>query len=266
MIRRGSSKPVNHRIKSFTSIFYLAAIATLATSCASLGPPRVQVPCDERFEALLPSLQREAGLEIVGRLRMEMAPYRIRGLLRITYSPHEHAARIDFRHSSLFGAIEEDVTVLVGDSLIIYDRGDGRYFGNDSSLALVEQVMGERITPADILGALLLELPRCEELQSPVIEFSGDSWRLNAIWRDRRIEMRGERGAGVSELGLCFAGARRCYVTTYGGAAPSSSVRYPAKVRLSSMKGEGRAILELIRIKEVALSGALLEGEAIEGR
>jgi len=242
------------------------AITAAAQSCATFGPPRVPAPCDEKFEALFPAIHAGDGLEIVGRMRMDLARYRVRGLLRIIYSPGEHAARIDFRSSSLFGAVEEDLTLLVGDGLILYDRERGRYFGNDSSLALVEGGIGERITPEDILGVLLFALPRCAELRSPVIEYSLAGWELKGVWRDRPIEMRGEKGAGVKELRLCFPGGKNCYIVRYGDAVTVRSVRYPAWVRLSREKGEGKATFELTEIKEITPSASLFGVEGLEGQ
>lgn len=235
-------------------------------SCASFGPPRVAAPCDERFEALFPAIRTGEGLEIVGKVRMEIAQYRVRGILRITYSPRERAVRMDFRQSSLFGAIEEDVTMLAGDSLVIYDREHGRYWGNDSSLALVQEGVGERITSADILDALLFAFPRCAELGSAAVEYSGPLWHLKAVWRDRRIEMRGERGTGMRELKQCFAGEGHCYTIEYGHMVTSGDVGYPTWVRLSRENGDWGAFFELTDIKEVTASSSLYEAGGLERR
>lgn len=237
----------------------------ITESCATFGPPRAPVPCDERFEALLPAIHAGEGLEIVGRMRMDLGQYRVRGLLRIIYSPGENAARIDFRSSSLFGAIEEDLTLLVGDGLILYDRERGRYFGNDSSLALVEGGIGERITPEDILGVLLFALPRCGDLRSAAIEYSRAGWELKGVWRDRPIEMRGEQGAGVKELKLRLPGGKSRYIVRYGDAVKVRSVRYPAWVRLSREKKDGKAAFELTEIKEYTPTASLFDVERLEG-
>ncbi|HVO76717.1 MAG TPA: hypothetical protein VMT60_01905 [Candidatus Bathyarchaeia archaeon] len=244
----------------------MLTVIALAHSCASLGPPRLEAPCDERFEALVPTIRAAEGIEIVGKLRMEIAQYRVRGVLRIAYSPRERVTRLDFRHSSLFGAIEEDVTVLAGDSLSIYDRTRGRSWGNDSSLALVEEGMGERITSADILAALLIIVPTCAELGTPEIEYAGPRWHLKGLWRDRRIEMSGSRGAGISRFRECFAGGKRCYTMEYGRSSGGAKISYPSWVRLSRENGEGRATFELIEIKELNSSTSLFEMNGPEGR
>ncbi|MDD4856543.1 MAG: hypothetical protein PHD74_00400 [Candidatus Krumholzibacteria bacterium] len=252
--------------KQIRLIPYLFVILALMQSCAFLGSPRVQAPCDGDFEALFPVIQAADGLEIVGKARLEVGQYRIRGLLRVVYSTQENAARLDFRSSSLFGTIEEDVTVLVGDSIIIFDRESGTYFGNDSARALVEDKMGEKITAQDVLLALLFSFPRCAELRSPAIEYSGAGWRLKAEWRGRRIEMRGERGAGVSELGFRFEGEKSRYGITYGRPVASATVRYPAWIKLSKDAGGAKALFEVNEIKEVTPPASLFEAGGSMGR
>ena len=242
------------------------AIIAAAQSCATFGPHRVPAPCDEKFEALFPAMPARDGLEIVGRLRMDLARYRLRGLVRIVYSPAEHAARIDFRTSSLFGAVEEDLTLLVGDGLILYDRGRGRYFENDSTLALVEEGIGERIMPDDILGILLFAFPRCAELRAPAIEYSLTGWELKSAWRDRSIDVRGENDSGVKEFRLCFPGGKNCYIVRYGKAVAAQGASYPRWVRLSREKGKGKATFELIDIKTVTPSASFFGVDGLEGQ
>ena len=259
-------KPARPQCNSLAFRLLCVAIIAAAQSCASFGPARVPAPCDEKFEEFLPAMHAGDGLESGGRMRMDLARYRVRGLLRVIYSPGERAARIDFRSSSFFGAVEEDLTLLVGEGLILYDRERGGFLGNDSSLALVERGIGERITPEDILGVLLFALPRCAELRSPAIEYSLAGWELKGIWRDRPIEMRGEKGAGVKELKLCFPGGKKCYIVRYGDAVTAGSVRYPAWVRLSREWGEGRATFELTDLKAITPSPSLFRVEGLEGQ
>ncbi|MGD1049347.1 MAG: hypothetical protein ABR899_11420, partial [Candidatus Krumholzibacteriaceae bacterium] len=134
----------------------------------------------------------------------------------------------------------------------------------DSSLALVEEGMGERLTSADILGVLLFAFPRCAELRSAAVEYSGSLWHLKAVWRDRRIEMRGERGTGMREFEQCFPAGGRCCTIEYGHMVTSRDVGYPAWVRLSRENGDGGAFFELTAIKEVKLSSSLYETDGLE--
>ncbi len=189
---------------------------------------------------------------------MELPQYRIRGLCRILYSP-DKLLRIDFRHSSLFGALREDVTVLVGDSLVIYDREEGRYFTGDSSLAVLRRGIGERIEPDDIFYALLLAIPACSELEGrEIIEF-GSRWELRARWRDRNIMIRGERGKGPREFEQCFAGRGRCYLIRYDSYDSVSGAVYPGRMRLERNSGRERIDFELTDIKEVIPSASMFD-------
>jgi len=238
------------------------ALIALTQSCAVFGPRRVEAPCDESFEALLSPVKAADGIEIVGKLRLDLSRYRIRGIMRVAYSPAEGLARIDFRHSSLFGAIEEDVTILAGDSLVIYNRESGTYLGNDSSLALIRGEIGGGIAPDDILIALLLAFPRCAEMQSASVERSGETWRLKADWRDRRIEMRGENGRGAHEFRQCFTGGAGCYTISYGTPMAASNLAYPRWVRLRRDNGGEKATFELIEIKATTESPSMLDAGA----
>jgi hypothetical protein len=252
--------------KQVASLQIALALTALAPSCATFGPRRVEAPCDETFETLLSPVKAGEGVEIVGKLRLDLSRYRIRGLMRIVYSPAEGAARIDFRHSSFFGALEEEVTILAGDSLVIYDRGSGKYLGNDSSLALVRDETGGEVAPDDILIALLLAFPRCAEMRSASVERSGETWRLKADWRDRRIEMRGARGSGTQEFRQCFAGGAGCYIISYGSPVAASNLAYPSWIRLRRDSGNTKAIFELIEMKAIATSPAMFEIDGIKDR
>jgi hypothetical protein len=252
--------------KRIAALLIPLALIALSQSCATFGPRRVAAPCDESFEALLSPVKAGEGIEIVGKLRLDLSRYRVRGLVRIVYVPGEGEARIDFRYSSLFGALEEEVTILAGDSLVIYDRGGGKYLGNDSSLALVRDETGGEVAPDDILIALSLAFPRCAEMRSASVERSGEVWRLKADWRNRRIEMRGERGRGTQEFRQCFSGGGGCYTIFYGEPMISTNLAYPRWVRLRKDDGNGKATFELIEIKAITESPSTFEVEGIQDR
>lgn len=255
-----------NNIRSNLKLFlYSIVIIAVMQSCASFRNVPRPISCDEQFEALFPSAGNIRGLEIVGKIRIELPQYRIRGLCRMLYSPDE-GLRIDFRHSSLFGALREDVTVLIGDSLVIYDRQEGRFVASDSARAILRRGIGESIEPDDILYALLLEIPRCSELEGRTVSGSGSRWELRARWRGRDIVIRGERGKGPREFRQCFAGSRRCYTITYDSYAAISGTRFPSRAWLEREHAAERIDFELTEIKEVEAFPSMFDPGELEAR
>ncbi len=230
-------------------------------SCAALGPRLAESPCDESFDALLDPEWAGEGVEVVGKIRIELSRYRIRGLARIVYSPADGAARIDFRHSSLFGAVEEDFTLLIDDDLLMQDRTRGRFIGDDSTRALVRRETGFDIGPDDMLAALLFAPPRCTEMESPEAELGGEEWRLRGEWRGRRIEMRGEAGRGIMEFKECFEGRAGCYTIAYGETVRGPGISYPKWIRLRREGATERITFELVELKALTMTPEMFETE-----
>ncbi len=171
--------------------------------------------------------------------------------------------RIDFNHSSLFGAVREDATLIVRDSLIIYDRESGRLIGADSSLAMLRESIGAAITPGDIVRALLLAVPTCAELEEPRLEIKGDLWTLEAVWRGRRVEMNGKTGEGPRSSRECFSGGGRCYLIDYSYARGAKGVRYPQWIRLSKEGTSESVTLEVTAVTIVPVSASEFEIERV---
>jgi len=238
---------------------------TVTQSCSSVGYVPHDMPCDERFEALFPSEGRDRGLEIVGKIRMELPRYRIRGICRILYLPDERL-RIDFHHASLFGAIKEEITVLVSDSLVIYDQQDERFVASDSALAVLRRAFAESIEPDDIRYALLLGVPRCSELEGLTIAESGSHWELRARWRDRNIAIRGERALGPREFKQCFPLTKRCYRVTYDSYATVSGITYPRRVELERENGAERVDLQVTECREVESNPSMFDPDELDAR
>jgi hypothetical protein len=230
-------------------------VLSFIQSCAVLGPRLSPVPCEERFETLFPSAGRGEGLEIIGRIKIELPQYRIRGVCRMLYSPNGYL-RLDFQHSSLFGALKEDVTVVFSDSIVMYDRERGQTIASDSSRVILQRSFGERIEPDDILYALLLTVPQCPELADEVLREAGTRWELNARWRDRDVVIRGDSTSGPLEFRQCLAGPRRCYVIRYGSYAHGEGFRYPRRIRLEREHAMERIELEVTSIKKLAVNAS----------
>jgi hypothetical protein len=223
-------------------------------SCASVPARLVSRPCDDFVLQPLPSPRPDTlGVVIVGKVRIELPEYRIRGLCRMVFSPAA-GLRIDFSHSSLFGAVREDATLLLGDSLTIFDRESGRIFGPDSSLAMLRESVGAPIGPADVVQALLLAVPACAELDEPRLEKKGDLWTLQALWRGRRLEVKGGDGEGTRSSRECFAGVGRCFLIDYMYARGSKVGAYPQWIRVSR-EGTGEWVtLEVSSVAVVPVS------------
>lgn len=171
--------------------------------------------------------------------------------------------RIDFSHSSLFGAVREDATLLIRDSLIIYDREAGRLLGPDSSLAVLRESVGAAITPDDIAQALLLAVPACAELEEPRLEKKGDLWALEAVWRGRRVEMKGKSGEGLRSARECFSGGGRCYLIDYTYARGAKGAGYPQWIRLSREGTSESVTLEVTAVTIVPVSASDFEIERV---
>ena len=202
---------------------------------------------------------------IVGKVRIELPEYRIRGLCRLIFSPTA-GFRIDFSHSSLFGAVREDATVLLADSLTIYDRESGRLLGPDSSLALLRSSVGAAIEPDDIARALLLAVPACAELEEPSLEKKGNLWALRALWRGRRVEVQGRVGEGPRSLRECFSGEERCYLIDYAYARGAKGGGYPQWIRLSREGTSESVTLEVNAVTTIPVSISDFEIERQGGR
>jgi hypothetical protein len=198
------------------------------------------------------------GLMLSGRVRIELPQYRIRGLCRMVYSPGG-MLRIDFHHSSLFGALQEDATLMVRDSLIIFDRESGRLFDADSSLAMLRESVGAPIEPDDIIYALILAAPLCWDLEHPRCEIAGDEWNLEAVWRGRRVEWTGERSTGIRTFRQCFSGAAGCYVTYYGYGGAVGNINYPKRIRLAREGGDESITMDVRDVEWVALDRSVFE-------
>jgi hypothetical protein len=212
---------------------YLLVIACIAQSCATVPPRLVQNPCQTYVLNPLPAGRSDtAEVVIVGKVRLELPQYRIRGICRLVFSPAS-GLRIDFSHSSLFGAVREDATLLVRDSLVIYDRESGGLLGADSSLAVLRQSVGAPLEPADIVRALLLDVPQCSALEDLHVEEKGGSWSLRAVWQGRSIELDGRSGQGPRSWRECFPGGGRCYLVDYRYARDAAGESYPRWMRLS---------------------------------
>ncbi|MCK4237458.1 MAG: hypothetical protein KAX38_10095 [Candidatus Krumholzibacteria bacterium] len=204
--------------------------------------------CESEFPYLFSVGGAEEGLSIVGKARMELPRYRVRGIFNFRYLTSGDL-RIDFRHSSLFGAYREDVSIFIHDGeMSIYDHERGNFFGNDSSLAIIGRSLGFEIYPDDILYALLLETPECSGIVSLNAESYGGDWTLTGEWRGRWINISGKKGEGTLRFRQCRDDGRGCYLIRYSYAGREGTIRYPKKIVLTRENGTERVSIEIKKL------------------
>ena len=205
-------------------------------SCATFGPRRVEAPCDEEFETLLPAVQAGDGIEIVGKLRLDLPRYRVQGTradrlfspgkacrpdrflalepLRRDRGGCDHSRRRQSRH---LRSRERQVSR----KRFLAGARRGRDRGRGSA---------PRRYPRSPCSSRFHGAPRC----NPPASSARDKWRLKAVWRDRRIEMRGEQRDGERRNARTASPAARDAIRSRTEIRwrPSNLV-YPGWVRLS---------------------------------
>lgn len=226
----------------------IAAAALAVSSCAGLGRRGAPLPCGDAHLACVPFGGAAPGCELSGKVRIDLPRYRFRGHCRVLHEPGGRL-RIDFEHSSLFGALRERLTILVGDSVSIVDDERGRSISGAAALDLVEEGLGERIAPDDILYALLLRSPRCIEMADPSLERRGGGYALRGLWRGREIDLRCDAERGARSFKQRFVRSGRRYILQYEGLLEAGEWRYPRRIRLSREGGSERISIELVDIK-----------------
>jgi hypothetical protein len=186
---------------------------------------------------------RPPALIAVGRMRIDLPRYRIRGICRVEYDG-EDTMSIDFKHSSLFGAYEEDALIMLrGDELIVLDRERNRTFDSDSSVAIIARGIGFDVHADDLLYALLFALPACSEITDP--EYSADDagWSLAGVWRERHIELEGSDGRAVEAFSFCPIDKTDCYKLSYRYSADSV---YPERIILARRGGREKITFDIV--------------------
>lgn len=231
------------------TLYYIVLFAVIQ-SCSSYRNQDVSISCEDEFPLLFSVSAPGTGLFITGKVRIELPRYRVRGVANMRYAPTGRL-RIDFHHSSLFGAVREDASIFINDgSISIFDHERGRFFGHDSSLALIGSNFVFDIYHDDLLSALLLESPSCREFGS--IDFSGrdDEWSLEGTWRDRWVAISGERGRGPLEFRLCREAGSGCYIIWYFYSDRAGSIRYPKRIVLVKEHGAERVSVDIVEVRE----------------
>ena len=203
-------------------------------------------PCSGEINTPFSPYGRGQHVSIVGRAKIVLPKYRVRGICRIRLEP-SGVLVIDFEHSSLFGAYREDATIMLeGDELFIVDRERGRMYDNDASLSMLGSELAFELFTDDIRYALLFAVPDCTAIEGLVADSNGGRWRLTGEWRGRNIEMEGRDGCRPDRLTLCAKDKSNCYIIRYKHTRDGI---YPRGLEMVKEGGEERIYLEIIDVR-----------------
>lgn len=178
---------------------------------------------------------------IAARVRIDLPRYRVRGLCGIFWSG-DGVLRIEFDHSSLFGAVREEATVLIrGEGIEIRDERDGTAISDGEALAMLSDHLGLPVHADDLLYLLLLRPLRLDGQTPVTVRPRGDDLIVRGSWRGRTVEFEGPPGMPP----------RRLLVVSPGGAGYETRYRYPdglpdgypERVVLERIGGGGRISL-----------------------
>jgi hypothetical protein len=221
------------------------------TASCAIGTRYASVPpCSGELDTPFSPYGEGEQISIVGRAKIVLPKYRVRGICRIHSEPSGGLV-IDFEHSSLFGAYREDATIMLeGEELLIIDRERERMYGNDESLSILGSQLAFDLFPDDIRYALLFAVPDCAEIDDLVVDSHDGRWSLSGEWRGRNIEMEGRGGLGPERLTLCTKDKTDCYTISY---KHDNDGMYPRGLEMVKEGGQERIYLEII---DVELSSA----------
>jgi hypothetical protein len=217
-------------------------------SCAKYAANWKPIPCEAELPGLIACEVCENSLHIRATVRVDLPQYRVRGLCTIRSTPAGDL-RIDFHHSSLFGAFREDATIFFRHGKIaILDRERDAFFGNDSTLCILRDHLDFNVVPGDIANVLRFEHPACPEISSVRLSGDTDSWRLTGTWHERHIEIDGKRSGGPTRIKQCARNVTSCYVIAYEYNRGAEE-EYPSRITISRENGSARLSLVVRDIK-----------------
>lgn len=213
------------------AFFILLAISPLMMSgCASSA--KYLLTCREGLSEYFIYHFHQGSPVIRGRARLETPRYRVRGVFSLKQRG-ENRFRLDFNQSGLLGVRSESATVYIDNNKMgIYDRKREKFYGNDSSLALLSEATGLKITPEDILCVLLIRSPHCCNPDSSNFVVYNHGWKMEGDWRGRHIELQGEKNGRPSEFRQCGKGSDICYITRYGYKREYGQRGYPRRIMI----------------------------------
>ncbi|MDZ7860034.1 MAG: hypothetical protein U5O15_05120 [Candidatus Krumholzibacteriota bacterium] len=165
-----------------------------------MKPASLSTPDDYNRLLIRPDLGEK--FVVSGRARLEFSRYRFRGVFRMQYE--NQILRIDFDHSSMFGALKEETSVFIGkEGITLFDQKRGQYYDEERTDKLIRDAVGGSVEPSDIFLALLLDLPAFSEINNlRAYTERGGGWKISGIHRKREVEISGNNKSGIEALSI----------------------------------------------------------------
>ncbi|HMA77371.1 MAG TPA: hypothetical protein VKO43_08685 [Candidatus Krumholzibacteriaceae bacterium] len=187
---------------------------------------------------------------VSGKARFELSRYRFRGVFRMQYENQN--LRIDFHHSSMFGALKEEASVFIGkDGITLFDQKRGQYYDEERTDKLIGDAVGGRVEPSDILLALLLDMPAFNEINKlRAYAGSGGAWKIKGIYRNRKVEFSGDNESGIEALSIGDSDGRWRGIVFYsypGGG--DNCCGYPEDITIRTADNSLRVNLDVQNVK-----------------
>jgi len=241
-----SMKDLRHSI-SRGFLFIIIVSVLVSYSCASKGTkPRSLIELPSRFPVII-NIPPNSDVSLRGRLRAELPKYRVKGILQI-YCSREGSIRIDFHHSSLMGAYEENYTLLISEGTIyLYDRMREVLYRGEEVLELLSNALGTNVYVDDLPVILLFK-----NLES-VVERSIDSkgmegkWKVEGTFRGRNITIKGTKH--VESIEQCID--KKCYIARYMRYRDTGTFIYPFYMVLTKKPGTEKLTFKVSNVEIV---------------
>ena len=227
---------------------FVLSIVFLLQGC---GAKMTAIPVSDAddYDRIFPGLKCGGPLVITGKAKLEFSRYRFRGVFRLEYE--EETIRIDFDHSSLFGAVKEEASIFIGqEGITVFDQKRAEYYDEAASGELISGAVGGYVLPSDIFLALLLERPRFSELHS--IKGSGDDgrWKISGIYKAKEIEFLGEKSTGPVLLKLRDVDDMWGFSVFYSYSEDDKYCGYPKEITIKTDDGSARITLDIVSVKK----------------
>lgn len=224
-----------------SSLLLAFAALFLFQSCGSGRLKTLALKSSEDYYSFLPPLNNGAEVSGSGRAKIEFENYRFRGKFR--FSLEGENLRVDFIHSSLFGAVHAEGSFFVSpEGMALLDEGEGKLYGNDSCEKLTGRITGAAITPDDIFIGLRFKNPDYTEVDSLYAGVGEGEWRMNGIYGRRRFLLEGNRRGEVRSINISGMDGSWSFDVNYGY---GDFNRYPDRIVISGRYKPVRIVLDV---------------------